>query len=86
MLNAVFMTDPALSHKLNKLTVYVFWRATALFPVENEFRSYTVVKRGGYLRSCKDFLGIATGLPLIIKFGWLFNVERGVLLTVAPLG
>ena len=85
MLNAVFMADPALPHKLYELSVYIFRRAAALLPVENEFWSYTVVKRGGYLRSCEDFLSIATGLPLIIEFGGLFNVKGGMLLTLTPL-
>ena len=44
MLDAVFVSHPALSCELYELTVYVFGRAAALFPIENEFRSYAFVK------------------------------------------
>ena len=86
VLNTVFMTDPSLAHKLYELTVYVFGRTTAFFPVENELGSDAFIKRCWDFRSCEDLLGISAGLPLIIEFRWLFDIKSGVLLAVAPFG
>ena len=86
MLNTVFVADPSLAHKLYELTVYIFGRATALFPVENELGSDAFIKGGWDFRPCKNFLSISAGLPLIIKFRWLFDIKSGVLLAVAPFG
>ena len=86
VVNTVFMADPSLSHKLYELTVYIFGRAPALFPVENELGSDAFIKRCWNFRSCEDFLSISAGLPLIIEFRWLFDIKSGVFLAVAPFG
>ena len=86
VVNTVFMADPSLSHKLYELAVYIFGRAPALFPVENELGSDAFIKRCWNFRSCEDFLSISAGLPLIIEFRWLFDIKSGVFLAVAPFG
>jgi hypothetical protein len=86
VLNTVFVADPSLAYKLYELAVHIFWRATALFPVENELGSDAFIKRCGNFRSRKDFLSIGAGLPLIVEFRWLFDIKSGVLLAVAPFG
>ena len=86
MLDAVFVSHPALSCKLYELTVYVLGRAAALFPIENEFRSYAFVKRDGDFCTIQNLLGISAGLPLIIEFRRRFDIKSWVLLAVTPLG
>ena len=86
VVNTVFMADPSLSHKLYELAIYIFGRAPALFPVENELGSDAFIKRWWNFRSCEDFLSISAGLPLIIEFRWLFDIKSGVFLAVAPFG
>ena len=86
VVNTVFMADPSLSHKLYELAVYIFGRAPALFPVENELGSDAFIKRCWNFGSCEDFLSISAGLPLIIEFRWLFDIKSGVFLAVAPFG
>ena len=86
VVNTVFMADPSLSHKLYELAIYIFGRAPALFPVENELGSDAFIKRCWNFRSCEDFLSISAGLPLIIEFRWLFDIKSGVFLAVAPFG
>lgn len=86
MLNAVFVADPSLAHKLYELTVHIFGCPAALFPVQNELGSYTVIEGDGDFRPCKDFLSISAGLPLIIEFRWLFDIKSGVFLAVTPFG
>ena len=39
VLQAILVSGPALSRKLNKFTVHVFWCASSLFPVEDELGS-----------------------------------------------
>ena len=85
MLNAVFVADPALANKLYEFTVYILGCTATLFPIENEFGPYAVVKRDGYLGARKDFLCVATGLPLVIEFWRFFNSKSRVPLTVPPL-
>ncbi len=86
MLNTVFVADPSLAHKLYELTVHIFGRATAFFPVENELRSYAFVEGYGDFRTRENLLSITAGLPLIIEFRWFFDIKSGMFLAVAPFG
>lgn len=86
VLNTVLVAHPSLANKLYELTVHIFGRAAALFPVENELGSDAFIKGCRNFSSCKDFLSISAGLPLIIELRWLFDIKSGVLLAVAPFG
>ena len=85
VLQAILVSGPALSRKLNKFTVNVFWRAASFLPIEDELGSDRFNELRRHFRSGQNLLGIETWLPYVIKSCGFFDGKSRMLLLVSPV-
>ena len=85
VLQAVLVPGPALSRKLNKFTVNVFWCATSFPPIEDELGSDRFNELRRHFRSSQNLFGIETWLPYVIKSCGFFDGKSRMLLLVSPV-
>ena len=85
VLQAVLVPGPALSRKLNKFTVNVFWRAASFLPIEDELWSDRFNELRRHFRSGQNLFGIETWLPYVIKSCRFFDGKSRMLLLVSPV-
>ena len=85
VLQAVFVSCPALPCKLNEFAINVFWCASSLLPIQDELGSDRFDKLRGHFRAGQNLLGIETRLPCVIKSRRFFNREGRMLLMLSPM-
>ena len=84
MLQSVVVPRHFLARVLDKLTVYIFWRAAALTPVQYKFWSDRFDELICDARSVHDFDGVSAWLPLLIELSGRLDLKCRMCLLSLP--